>query len=157
MRCPAPGRCGVRSNGTSASGAERPAAAWPGLILTLGDLFEEKLVHGEIGHRSFQAGIFGFQFLQAMRLIDLHPAVHLAPAVIGLIGDTDVLARLAYGFTLAEQDIGFSELVYDLFGVVSFLGHGSDLLIWLFTTLDLDQEFEARSPARMRVPYANSL
>ena len=28
-----------------------------------------------------------------------------------------------------------------------FLRHGSDLLGWLFTTLDLDQEFQARSPS----------
>ncbi len=33
---------------------------------------------------------------------------------------------------LAKQDIGFTKLV-------------NDLLIWLFTTLDLDQEFGARS------------
>jgi hypothetical protein len=38
--------------------------------------------------------------------------------------------------------------VNDLFGVVSFLRHGSDLLRWLFTTFDLDQLFQARSTQR---------
>ena len=33
----------------------------------------------------------------------------------------------------------------DPFGVVSLLWHDSDLLTWLFTTLDLDQECGARS------------
>jgi len=44
-----------------------------------------------------------------------------------------------------RQHIRFPELVNDLFGVVSFLRHGSDLLNWLFTTLDPDQEYGARS------------
>jgi hypothetical protein len=56
-----------------------------------------------------------------------------------------LLAGLQDGLALRHQHIRFTELVNDLFGVVSFPWHGSDLLNWLFTTLDLDQEDGARS------------
>ena len=65
--------------------------------------------------------------------------------VIGLIGDAQLFTRLRDRIPLGEQHIGFTELMNDLFGVVSFLWHGSDLLNWLFTTLDLDQETQAGS------------
>jgi len=42
--------------------------------------------------------------------------------------------------------------VNDLFGVVPFLRHGSDLGSWLSTTFDLDQIFRARSRGRVTVP-----
>jgi hypothetical protein len=48
---------------------------------------------------------------------------------------------------MTQQNVGFPKLVNDLFGVVPFLRHGSDLLRWLFTTFDLDQLFQARSNA----------
>ena len=46
---------------------------------------------------------------------------------------------------VTQPSVCFSELANDLFGVVLFSWHGSDLLIWLFTTLDLDQECGVRS------------
>jgi hypothetical protein len=48
-------------------------------------------------------------------------------------------------FLLTKQNVSSPNLMNDLFGVVPFLRHGSDLLSWLFTTFDLDQEFQARS------------
>jgi hypothetical protein len=39
-----------------------------------------------------------------------------------------LLAGLADGFPLAKQNIGSPKLMNDLFGVVLFLRHGSDLL-----------------------------
>jgi hypothetical protein len=44
----------------------------------------------------------------------------------------------------AEQNIGFSELMDDLLGIIPFLRDGSDPLTLLFTTFDLDQKFQAR-------------
>jgi hypothetical protein len=49
-------------------------------------------------------------------LIDFHPAVDFAPAIVALVADTDLLAGLADGFPLTEQNVGFPELVDDLFG-----------------------------------------
>jgi len=58
----------------------------------------------------------------------------------GIVGRS--LAGLADGFSVAQQNVGFPKLVNDLFGVVPFLRHGSDLLSWLFATFDLDQIFQ---------------
>ena len=63
---------------------------------------------------------------------------------------SDLLAGLTDGFALAQQNVGSPEFLNDLFGVVSFLRHGSDLLSWLFTTFDLDQLFRARSITNQR-------
>jgi hypothetical protein len=65
------------------------------------------------------------------------------------VADTELLAGLTDGFPLAEQNLGSSELVDDLFGGIPFLRHGSDLLMWLFTTFDLDQLFRAMSQGHM--------
>ncbi|MCH7645523.1 MAG: restriction endonuclease, partial [Myxococcales bacterium] len=62
-----------------------------------------------------------------------------------MVADTDLLAGLADGFPLAEQDVSSPKLVNDFFRVIPFLRHGSDLLRWLFTTFDLDQKTRARS------------
>jgi hypothetical protein len=48
-----------------------------------------------------------FSVLKAFRLIDLHAAIHFAPAVAGLIRNADLFADLADGVTLTEQHIGF--------------------------------------------------
>jgi hypothetical protein len=64
---------------------------------------------------------------------------------VGLVADTDLLAGLAFGFPMAEQNVGFPKLVNNLFGVLPFLWHGSDLLGWPFATFDLGQLFQTRS------------
>ncbi|MGC6500650.1 MAG: hypothetical protein ACON4C_10685 [Henriciella sp.] len=64
-------------------------------------------------------------------------------AVAIQIGDAQLFTRLRDRTPLGEQNISFTELMNDFFGVVSFLWHGSDLLNWFFTTLDLDQETQA--------------
>jgi hypothetical protein len=67
----------------------------------------------------------------------------------GLVADSDLLAGLADGFPLAKQNVGSPKLLKNLFGVVSFFRHGSDLISWLFTTFDLDQIFRARSSSHL--------
>ena len=76
----------------------------------------------------------------------LHPTIPLAPAVIGLLADTELFTHLADVSALAQQHIRFPQLVDYLFGVLSFRWHRSDLLFRLFITLDLDQEYRAGSP-----------
>ena len=93
--------------------------------------------------------MLGFQFRQPFGLVDLHTALLLPPAILGLIGDTELFKGLRCRCTLGKQHIGFAELVNDLFGVVSFLWHGSDLLNWLLTTLDLDREIRDKLAPRV--------
>jgi hypothetical protein len=71
------------------------------------------------------------------------------------VADADLLAGLADGFPLAQQNVGCPELVNDLFGVIPFLRHGSDLLTWLFTTFDLDQLFQASFIGKVISPITN--
>ena len=86
-----------------------------------------------------------FQLLKKFGLIDLHPTVGFAPAVVGLIGDAELFSHFGYGSALPQQNIGFSQLVNDVLSIVSFLRHGSDLLNGCFTTFDLEQKYQARS------------
>jgi hypothetical protein len=80
-------------------------------------------------HRSLQAGVLRLELFETLRLIDLHATVLFTPAVIRLVGDAQLFAYLGDGLVLREQNIGFSQLVNDFFGVVSFRWQGSDLLI----------------------------
>lgn len=61
-------------------------------------------------------------------------------AVVGLVCDANLFPGFSDGLALCKQHTGFAELVNNLFGVVPLLRHGSDLLNWRFTTLDLNQE-----------------
>ena len=117
-----------------------------GLIFSLGNFFEDEIVDGEIGNGTLELLILGFQLLESV-LIHLHPAVFVAQAVIGLIGNTELLLSFRHRLTLHNQEIKFAELFNDLFGVVSIPRQGSDLLYWIFTTLDLDQGFQTSSEA----------
>ncbi len=70
-----------------------------------------------VGTAEVSPRVLRFQFFQPLGLVDFHPAVDLAPAIVGLVADTDLLAGLADGFPLAQQNVGFPKLVDDLFGV----------------------------------------
>ncbi len=117
----------------------------PGSVFSPSDLLENQFVDREISNGSLQPGVLRLQFFQPPGLIDFHPPVDLAPAIVGLVADADLLAGRADGFPLAQQNVGFAELGNDLFGAVPFLRQGSDLLSWLFTSFDLDPIFRARS------------
>ena len=104
-----------------------------------------KLRGSRPGHHLFQA-LTRFSTLLSLALAPVQRGSALA--LVGLVADTELLAGLADAFPLAEQNVGFAKLVSDLFGVVSFLRHGSDPLSWLCTTFDLDQIFRARSLPR---------
>lgn len=92
----------------------------------------------QVGDGPLEACILGLQFLQSLCLIHLYTPIFLALPVAGLISDAQLFTRLRDRFPLGERHIGCTELVNDLFGVVSYCWHGSGLLTWLFITLDLD-------------------
>jgi len=96
-------------------------------------------------HHQLKVGVLGFQLLQSLGLVHLDAAVFLAPASVGLLADTRLFTGLGDSLVLCQQYIRFTELLNDLFGVVSFLWHGSDLINWLVTTVDLCQEGRAKS------------
>jgi hypothetical protein len=57
--------------------------------------------------------------LEALGLVELHPAVLLAPAVVGLLGDRQVLADLGQRGALGRLDLGLAELGDDRLGRVT--------------------------------------
>ena len=124
-RCPARDRYAVPLGPGALLRDSPPAAAAPGSVFSLGDLLEDQFVDSEIRDSSLQPGVLRFQFFQPPGLVGFHPAVAFAPATVRLVANTDLLAGLADGFPLAQQDVGSPKLLNDLFGAVSFPRHGS--------------------------------
>ena len=87
-------------------GPRRPAAAL-GSVFSRGHLFQDQLVHGQLGHHPLEASIPQLELLEALGLVDLEAAVRLAPAEVGMVSDADDLAGLVDRCALAEQDIRF--------------------------------------------------
>ena len=76
--------------------------------------------------------MLSFELFEPLRLAHLHPTIGLAPAVIGLLADTELFTHLADVLALAQQHLRFPQLVDALFGVSSFRWQGSDLLLLPF-------------------------
>jgi hypothetical protein len=108
------------------------SAAAPGSVFSLSDFLQDQLVHRQVCDRSPESGILSFQRFQPLRLAHLHPAIRFAPAVIGLLADTELFTHPADVLALAQQYIRFTQLVDYLFGVISFRWYGSDLLFLPF-------------------------
>lgn len=61
---------------------------------------EDRDVQGLVGDHALEPVVFLLEVLQATHLLDFHAAVLPAPAVVGLLGDADLSARLTCGFPL---------------------------------------------------------
>ncbi len=96
---PARGKCAVPIDPSGLSRDSPPAAAALGSVFSLGDFLEDQFVNGEIRDGSLQPDVLRFQLFQPPGLIDFHPAVGLAPAIVGLVADADLLAGLADAFS----------------------------------------------------------
>jgi hypothetical protein len=60
---------------------------------------------------------------EPLRLVGADTAVFLPPAVVGLIGDADLLADLCNRLPLSKQHLRFTEMLNDLFRRVTFPRH----------------------------------
>ena len=81
--------------------------------------------------------MFSFERFEPLRLAHLHPTIGLAPAVIGLLADTELFTHLADVLAPAQQHVRFPQLVDDLFGVVSFRWQGSERPLFIFLSLQI--------------------
>ena len=106
--CPAHGTRVALSHPDSTSRATPLSAAALGLVLSLSDVLQDQLVHRQVSDRSPESGILSFQRFQPLRLAHLHPAIGLAPAVVGLLADTELFTHLADVLALAQQHIRFT-------------------------------------------------
>jgi protein involved in polysaccharide export with SLBB domain len=96
---------GVRQGPASRSSAPRSAVGALGLEVSLGSFSQNQFINREFSHRAFQPAVLALQFLEALRLIDLEPAVFVAPAIIGLFGNAESTADLRHGLSLPQPQV----------------------------------------------------
>jgi hypothetical protein len=76
-----------------------------------------------LAHDALEQGAFLLELLKALRLIDPQAAVLLAPAIVGLVGNPELLGVLADRDSLRLKDFRLAEEMDDLLGSVSASGH----------------------------------
>ena len=96
------------SNPDSTSRVSPLSAAALGLVLSLSDFLQEQLVHRQVSDRSPESCILSFQRFQPLRLAHLHPAIGLAPALVGLRADTELFTHPTDVVALAQQHLRFT-------------------------------------------------
>ena len=70
-----------------------------------------------------------------LQLIDLHAAVFLAPAVIGLLADAEVTAGIAGRFPLGNKNFHLTQVGDDLLRCEPLLGHFEPPSAWPILTI----------------------
>ena len=101
----------------------RHAAACLGSEFSRCDVLQDRVVQGLVGDELLEPGILLLQLLQALGLVDPHPAVFLPPAVVALRRHTDRPAHPGHLLTLLDQDLCLTQLVDDLFRTVALALH----------------------------------
>ena len=104
--------------------------ASPGSEVSRGRLSKDCVVERYVGNELLQAGVLLLELLQALGLVELETAVLLPPALVGLLGDSDLLASLGNALALREHELSFAELGDDFFRTVTFSSHVFHLLIF---------------------------
>ena len=84
------------------------SAAAPGSIFSRSDFLQAQLVHRQVCDRASESCIFSCERFETLRLAHLHPTIRFAPAVIGLLADTELFTRPADVLPLAQQHIRFT-------------------------------------------------
>ena len=103
--------------------------ASPGSEVSRGRLSKDCVVERYVGNELLQASVLLLELLQALGLVELETAVLLPPALVGLLGDSDLLASLGNALALREHELSFAEIGDHLFRSVTFSSHVFHLLI----------------------------
>ena len=83
----------------------------------------EGLVERQFGHDPLQPSVLPLKLLEPLRLFDLETAVFVAPAVVALLGELGLFARLANSPALRHEHIDLPQLRDDLFSTMSLPRH----------------------------------
>ena len=67
-------------------------ASSTGLEVSPGYLLQDSIIQRKISHQLFQPGVLLLKFLETLRLLDSHPTIFLAPAIVGLLCDAYLFA-----------------------------------------------------------------
>jgi hypothetical protein len=85
---------------------------------SLGDLLVGADVERLVGHDLLELAVLALQLLEPLDVVGLHPAVLVAPAVQGLLGDLQRLCCFPCRLSLREHLLRGAQLADDLFGGV---------------------------------------
>src|SRR5665811_1879118 len=105
---------GVRRRGRRLSDDSRLFVSSPGSEVSLGQLLQHGDVQGEVGYQLLQAQVLLLELFQTTELRGLHAPVEVLPAVVGLLGDSDLLADLTDGAAGGQVGFGVPEVPDDL-------------------------------------------
>jgi hypothetical protein len=84
--------------------------------ISRGHILKDLRLEGEIGHEPAQTCILPLKILQAPSLLDLQAAILLAPAIVTLLGNTNLLA--------GELHLDLAQLRDDLLRTEPLFWHG---------------------------------
>ena len=93
----------------------QPGSFWPGLEIFPDGLLQNRVIQRQMRHDLLQPGVFRFQFLQPMGLIDSHAAIFFSPTVISLFRNGYFSTDLSNRRALPNKHFGLSDLSDDLF------------------------------------------
>jgi len=105
----------------------RPGAA-RGSVVSPCRLLQDELVQGKVGYGLPEPGILKLQLLQPLHLVQLQPAVFMAPPVLSHLGHPDLPDRVAHRRPLLNKDIHLPQLGDNLFRRVLLPWHVMVLL-----------------------------
>jgi len=82
-----------------------------------------------VGDQALQGGVLALELLQPLGVVGLHPAVLVAPAMEGDLGDLQGLRDLGDRLALGEHQLGLAQLADDLIGGVALCLHRLSFLL----------------------------
>ena len=107
----------------------RPFDASPGSEAPRRRLPQDCVVERDISYKLLESSILPLELLQTLRLVELKTAILLSLAIMGLLGDTDLLAGLCHTLPLRNSELRFAKLGDNLFRTVTLSSHVFHLLI----------------------------
>ncbi len=95
-----------------------------GLEVSRGSLLKDCVIESLICNELFEPSVFALKLTQAFCLVGAEATVFLAPAVVSLRRDFDLLTCCADRLPLTKGYLSLTKLVNDLFGGVPYACHG---------------------------------
>ena len=121
---------GVLKHQTFLLDARPLSSVWSGLEVSRCDVLKHGIVQCLIGHQTLESGIFLLQLFKPFVLIHFETALLLAPAIITLWRDSNLLAGLLDARSLGELHLYQAQICDDLFGAYPFSSwHSASLVV----------------------------
>src|ERR1700722_658824 len=89
-----------------------------GLEVSRGDVLQHQIIQAQVRHQTLQLPVLLLKLLHPLRLVDLQPAILLAPAEICLLHDLRLLARLCSRLPVGYRHFDLSKQVHHLLWLI---------------------------------------